>query len=69
MTDFEVQGHILGLFIYYYSIYSCLEFAFIFMFIFNFCNFKGDFLIILIFLLPQIPDFQIVASQPNIVLS
>ncbi len=32
-------------------------------------NFKGDFLNILIFLHPQIPDFQIVVSRPNIVLS
>ncbi len=32
-------------------------------------NFKGDFLNILIFLHPQIPDFQIIASRPNIVLS
>ncbi len=32
-------------------------------------NFKGDFLNILIFLQPQIPDFQIVVSLPNIVLS
>ncbi len=32
-------------------------------------NFKGDFLNIWIFLLPQIPDFQIVVSQPNIVQS
>ena len=32
-------------------------------------NFKGDFLNISIFLYPQIPDFQIVVSRPNIVLS
>ncbi len=32
-------------------------------------NFKGYFPNILIFLHPQIPDFQIVVSQPNIVLS
>ncbi len=32
-------------------------------------NFKGDYLNISIFLHPQIPDFQIVVSQPNIVLS
>ncbi len=32
-------------------------------------NFKGDFLNILIFLHPQIPDFQIVVSRLNIVLS
>ncbi len=32
-------------------------------------NFTGDFLNIVIFLHPQIPDFQIVVSQPNIVLS
>ncbi len=32
-------------------------------------NFKDDFLNILIFLHPQIPDLQIVVSQPNIVLS
>ncbi len=29
-------------------------------------SFKGDFLNILIYLLPQIPDFQIVVSRPNI---
>ncbi len=32
-------------------------------------NFKSDFLNIKIFLHPQVPDFQIVVSQPNIVLS
>ncbi len=32
-------------------------------------NFKGDFLNIHFFLHPQIPDFQIVVSQPNIVLT
>ncbi len=32
-------------------------------------NFKGDFLNILIFLHPQISDFQIVVSQPNIIRS
>ncbi len=32
-------------------------------------NFKDDFLNISIFLHPQIPAFQIVVSQPNIVLS
>ncbi len=31
-------------------------------------SFKGDFLNILIYLLPQIPDVQIVVSQSNIVL-
>uniref|UniRef100_A0A673GNA1 Uncharacterized protein n=1 Tax=Sinocyclocheilus rhinocerous TaxID=307959 RepID=A0A673GNA1_9TELE len=32
-------------------------------------NFNGDFFNISIFLHPQIPDFQIVVSQSNIVLS
>ncbi len=35
----------------------------------NLDDFKGDFLNILIFLDHQIPDLQIVASWPNIVLS
>ncbi len=35
----------------------------------NLDNFKDDFLNILIFLHPQIPDLQIVVSRPNIVLS
>ncbi len=32
-------------------------------------NFKGYFLNILIFMHPQIPDFQIVVSRPDIVQS
>ncbi len=32
-------------------------------------DFKGDFINILILLHPQIPDFQIVVSRPNIVRS
>ncbi len=36
---------------------------------FHLDNIKGDFLNILIFLDPHIPDFQIVVTQPNIVLS
>ncbi len=34
----------------------------------NLDNFNGDFLSISIFLHPQIPDFQIIVSHPNIVL-